>query len=109
MARIGKKEITVPKGVEVKLDGRSIMVKGPKGSLNQGFEHEVEVRLEEGKAFVTCQGNGKKPLALQGLYNRLITNMIAGVTKGFEKELDLILHIQLCTHHFHLIASRLEL
>ncbi|MFA6431198.1 MAG: 50S ribosomal protein L6 [Candidatus Margulisiibacteriota bacterium] len=90
MARIGKKEITIPKGVEVKLDGRKVMVKGPKGSLSQEFVSMIEVKLEEGKVFVLFKGNGKKPIALQGLYNRLITNMIAGVTKGFEKELDLV-------------------
>jgi len=90
MGRIGKRILEIPSGTEVKIEGNKIMVKGPKGALTQTFLPQVQVKVEENKVFTLCESEDRKVLALQGLYNSLIKNMLDGVTKGFEKSLDLV-------------------
>jgi len=89
MSRIGKKPITVPSGVEVKLMGHMIEVKGPKGVLQKEIRPEILVSVEGGVVTVVPQKKTKKTPALWGLTRSLIANMVDGVTKGFEKKLEL--------------------
>lgn len=90
MGRIGKRALEIPQGVEVKVEDRKVIVKGPKGTLIQSYLPEVQVKVENNKILTICESDDRKVLALQGLYNSLIKNMLDGVTKGFEKSLDLV-------------------
>lgn len=89
MSRIGKKIIEIPKGVEVNIDGNSVLVKGPRGSLQKSFSPEMTVKREDGGIIVTPSHPGKGISALHGLTRTIIFNMIEGVTKGFEKTLEI--------------------
>lgn len=89
MSRIGKKPVSIPTGVEVKLSGSMITVKGPKGTLQFSHRREVKVVVEENTAVVTKMGETKKAQAIWGTTTKLIANMIAGVTQGFQKQLEL--------------------
>ena len=86
MSRIGKKPITVPAGVEVKIDGKVVTVKGPKGTLTREFNHDVDIKLDAGVLSVSVQDPNKDNLT--GLSRTLLNNMIVGVTEGFQKELE---------------------
>ncbi len=88
MSRIGKKTIGIPKGVEVNVEGNSVFIKGPKGSLRKTFSSEMKIRKEDGMISVTPSHEGKEASALHGLTRTLIFNMIDGVTKGYEKILE---------------------
>ncbi len=90
MARIGKRALTVPNGVEVKVIDGVIEVKGPKGTLKQAYDHRVTVKVEGGKVMTLTAGSDNESLALQGLYNSLLKNMMTGVTAGFEKDLEMV-------------------
>lgn len=89
MSRIGKKPVAIPSGVEVTLDKRVVSVKGPKGTLSFEHRREVKVTIEEGSLQVSKVGETKQAQALWGTTAKSITNMIAGVTTGFEKALEL--------------------
>ena len=90
MSRIGKKPIEIPAGVTVSLDGKDIKVSGPKGELRQVMHPEVSVEVKDGKVLVAEKGQvSKKGRGLWGLYRALIANMVEGVTKGFEKKLEI--------------------
>ena len=88
MSRIGKKPITVPAGVDVKLNGNDITVKGPKGTLNRTLHPEMKVEMNDGVITVTRPSDDKEHRSLHGLTRTLIANMVEGVTNGFKKELD---------------------
>nr|WP_317412542.1 50S ribosomal protein L6 [uncultured Solibaculum sp.] len=88
MSRIGKKPITVPAGVDVKLVGNDITVKGPKGTLNRTLHPDMKVELNDGVITVTRPSDDKEHRSLHGLTRTLIANMVEGVTNGFKKELD---------------------
>jgi large subunit ribosomal protein L6 len=94
MSRIGKKEITVPSGVEIKIDktsnGTMITIKGPKGELNREVRSEVKIEQEGTILKVTRNLETRMARSLHGLYRTLINNMIVGVTTGFKKELDIV-------------------
>jgi large subunit ribosomal protein L6 len=90
MGRIGKRVIEIPKGVEIKVNDGTIAVKGTKGTLNQTYNHAIKVEVKDGKVLTIYPGKDPKVLALQGLYNSLIMNMITGVTTGFEKRLEMV-------------------
>ncbi len=90
MGRIGKRILTVPAGVEIKITGGKVQVKGPKGTLTQEYQPLVKMKIEDGKFYTLCESEGRRALALQGTYNALVRNMIAGVTEGFEKNLELV-------------------
>lgn len=90
MSRIGKMPVEIPSGVDVKFDNNLLSVKGPKGQLEQEIHKDVIVTIEEGKIIVTRPSNQKTHRALHGLTRALIANMVTGVTKGFEKSLDLV-------------------
>ena len=90
MGRIGARIIEVPKEVQVKVDPGKIEIKGPKGLLSQDYKLSIEVEFKDGKLQTLCKSKDPKVLALQGLYNSLFTNMVLGVTKGFEKVLEMV-------------------
>lgn len=89
MSRIGKKTIEIPEGVTVTLDANLLSAKGPKGSLSFPVRREVKVVLEDKTARVEKIGSTKLASALWGTTAKLLMNMIEGVTKGFEKQLEL--------------------
>jgi large subunit ribosomal protein L6 len=86
MSRIGKKPVTVPAGVEVKVDGHNVTVKGPKGTLTRTFNPDVEIKLDAGVLTVNVADPNKDNLS--GLSRTLLNNMVVGVTEGFSKELE---------------------
>lgn len=88
MSRIGRKPIQVPSGVEVKIDGHHITVKGPKGTLEHDFHKDMTVSLENGIIEVTRPSDDKAHRSLHGLTRTLINNMVNGVLNGFTKELE---------------------
>ncbi|HEU5029607.1 MAG TPA: 50S ribosomal protein L6 [Spirillospora sp.] len=87
MSRIGRLPITVPSGVEVRLDGREVTVKGPKGTLSHTVAEPIEVQLEDGQVTVTRPNDINTVRALHGLTRSLINNMVVGVTEGYKKTL----------------------
>jgi large subunit ribosomal protein L6 len=89
MSRIGKKPIPVPKGVTIDLDGSHLLVKGPKGTLEQSFRPEVDIKQEDGQIVVTRPSESGMHRALHGLTRTLIANMVTGVTEGYTKNLEI--------------------
>jgi len=89
MSRIGKKEILIPAGVEVKINGVDIEVKGPKGVLTMKAVPEIAIEMKENSIHFTPKKLDLKSNALWGLTRTLVSNMIDGVTKGFEKRLEI--------------------
>ena len=88
MSRIGRKPIAVPSGVDVKIDGNHIAVKGPKGSLERDVHKDMTLALENGEILVTRPSDDKAHRALHGLTRSLVNNMVVGVTEGFSKTLE---------------------
>ena len=88
MSRIGKKAISIPAGVEVKIDGKSVTVKGAKATLTHEIAGAIEAKIENNEIIVTRPNDAKENRALHGLTRTLIANMVEGVTNGFKKELD---------------------
>ncbi len=88
MSRIGNKPITVPEGVEVKLDGQNLTVKGPKGTLVKELHKNMKVNVEANVITVVRPDNEPYNRSLHGLTRTLINNMIEGTTKGFERKLE---------------------
>lgn len=88
MSRIGRKPIAIPAGVDVKIDGGVVTVKGAKGTLTQKVHPNMSVSIEDGMVHVTRPDDEKENRALHGLTRTLIANMIEGVTNGYKKELD---------------------
>ena len=89
MSRIGRAPITVPAGVEVKVDGQHVSVKGPKGALEMNVAPTMKVEVEAGVVHVTRPNDDKMNRSLHGLTRTLIANMVEGVSQGFEKKLEL--------------------
>ena len=90
MSRLAKKEIPIPKGVEVKISAEKIIVKGPKGELNIALFEGILVKQEEIGLIVSIDEKKKATKAILGLSWALIRNMVEGVSKGFEKQLSLV-------------------
>jgi large subunit ribosomal protein L6 len=91
MSRIGKKNIEIPSGVEVKITGQNVMVKGPKGELSLKLHPRVEVKNEGSIIKVNVKNPDEKlERSLWGTFAKLIINMIHGVTHGYEKKLEMI-------------------
>ena len=88
MSRIGRKPIAVPSGVDVKIDGNHIAVKGPKGTLERDVHKDMTLALENGEILVTRPSDDKAHRALHGLTRSLVNNMVVGVTEGFSKTLE---------------------
>ena len=89
MSRIGKKPIEIPKGVDVKIEGDLVKVKGPKGELSQKIRPEIKIEIKEGKIFVSPKIETKKTKAFWGLTRTLLSNNIKGVVEGYEKKLEI--------------------
>jgi large subunit ribosomal protein L6 len=90
MSRIGKSPITVPSGVEVKMSGASVTVKGPKGTLTRDLVGGISVRQEENTLLVERPNDERQSRSLHGLSRALVNNMVVGVTDGFTKELEIV-------------------
>ena len=83
MSRVGKKPIVVPAGVEVKIDGHKVTVKGPKGTLEKEFNQELTIKLENGEVVVERPNDEPKVRAIHGTTRALIQNMVSGVGVGY--------------------------
>jgi large subunit ribosomal protein L6 len=90
MSRIGKMPIAIPAGVEVKIEGQEITVKGPKGTLAHSIPAPITVVMEENNLVVTRPDDERNSRSLHGLTRTLIANNIEGVTKGFTKGLEIV-------------------
>ncbi len=89
MSRIGKKPVELPKGVEAKISGQSVEVKGPKGTRSFTATDDVTVELDDGKINVTPRGTSKRARQQWGMSRTQIANCVHGVTEGFKKELEI--------------------
>ena len=89
MSRIGNKPITVPAGVEVKVDGQKITVKGPKGTLERVVTEPIKVEVKDGEIKVTRPNDDPKNRSLHGLTRTLVNNMVQGTVKEFERKLEI--------------------
>src|SRR5690625_163746 len=90
MSRIGCKAIEIPEGVEVKLNDHTVNVKGPKGELSRSLHTDMVVKIEGNQIIVERPTDAKEHRSLHGTTRSLIQNMIEGVSKGFQKELEII-------------------
>ena len=91
MSRIGKVPVTIPAGVEVKIDEDNLVtVKGPKGELSEKISPRISIRIEEGVIYVERSDDQKESRSLHGLSRTLIGNMVTGVSEGFERKLEIV-------------------
>src|SRR5882724_10752922 len=89
MSRIGKKSVAIPAGVTANVEGQTVKVKGPKGELKLVLHDDISAKLEAGMVKVDPRSETKRARALWGLSRTLVSNLVAGVTKGFERRLDI--------------------
>jgi len=89
MSRIGKKPIMIPAGVKVDLNGSALSVQGPKGSLQRELSNGVDIAIEADQILVSRRGDGNTDRSQQGLTRTLVANMVEGVTKGYERVLEI--------------------
>ncbi|MBU1045869.1 50S ribosomal protein L6 [Patescibacteria group bacterium] len=89
MSRIGKKLIKIPSGVEVKIDGNDITIKGPKGELKIQIRPEIEASIQDNQISFNLKEQGKNASAYWGLARALAANAVKGVTEGYKKELEI--------------------
>jgi large subunit ribosomal protein L6 len=89
VSRIGRMPIVIPAGVKVKISGQEVTVEGSKGKLTREFHPDITVKQEEGNLIVTRSSDNRLQRSLHGLSRSLLANMVDGVTKGFEKNLEL--------------------
>ena len=88
MSRLGRQPIAVPAGVDVKIDGSTVTVKGPKGTLTRTVHNNMKVEMADGAIVVTRPDDSNLNKSLHGLTRTLLHNMVVGVTEGFKKELE---------------------
>ena len=89
MSRIGLKVLEIPEGVEVKMDGNTVTVKGPKGELTRTIHQDMNVKVDGNELTVERPSNSKEHRSLHGTTRSLIANMVEGVHKGYEKSLEI--------------------
>ena len=89
MSRIGKMPIPVPAGVEVKIDGSTVSVKGPKGETSREFTHVLNYKVDNNEISVERNDDSRESKSLHGLTRSLINNMVIGVSQGYMRELEL--------------------
>jgi large subunit ribosomal protein L6 len=89
MSRIGKLPIAIPKGVTVAVDGNTVRVKGPKGELSRTIARDISIAIESDTIKVTRPSDESNHKALHGLTRTLVANMVEGVTKGYQKQLEI--------------------
>ena len=90
MSRIGKQPVIIPSGVEVKVDGNTVTVKGPKGELTRSFSDLMIIKQEEGQVVVERPDDSREARSLHGLTRTLISNMVIGVSEVYSKKLELV-------------------
>ena len=90
MSRIGKKPIEIPSGVTITINGDVVTVKGPKGELTRSFNPDIEIKVEENVINLSRPSESKEHRSIHGTTRSLLANMVEGVSKGFEKSLELI-------------------
>jgi large subunit ribosomal protein L6 len=90
VSRVGRLPVEVPSGVEVKIDGSYVKIKGPKGEMEFNFSPNIGIEIDEGEINVTRPSDNREMRSLHGTTRALIQNMITGVTDGFQKELQLV-------------------
>jgi large subunit ribosomal protein L6 len=90
MSRIGKKPISLPKSVQATIDGQTVRVKGPKGELERRLHPAMRLTMEDGAIVVRRPSDEAEHKALHGLTRTLVANMVEGVEKGFQKQLEII-------------------
>ncbi|MCE2712985.1 MAG: 50S ribosomal protein L6 [Flavobacteriia bacterium] len=90
MSRIGKSPVNIPSGVDVKLDGNRVTVKGPKGTLSQEIDSCVTLNIEDNTITFSRESDAPSHRAKHGLYRALLQNMVVGVSEGYKKELEVI-------------------
>lgn len=90
MSRVGKSPVPIASGVDVKVAGQDVTVKGPKGTLQRTFHERVTILVEDGEARVERNDEERKTRALHGLSRALLANMVQGVSDGFRKELSIV-------------------
>ena len=90
MSRIGKKAVVVPAGVTVTLDGQNVSVKGPKGQLSLTLVEEIRIAQENGELSFTPRDDTARARSMWGLSRSLVANMVEGVSKGYERSLELV-------------------
>jgi large subunit ribosomal protein L6 len=88
VSRIGRLPVVLPKGVEVKIDGSMVHVKGPKGEMQQSFPPSMQISINEGVLEVSRSTDGRMDRSLHGMTRALINNMVVGVSTGFERILE---------------------
>jgi len=89
MSRIGRKAVAVPSGVTAGIEGQTVKVKGPKGALELVLHDDVVARLDDGAIKIDPRAETRRARAMWGLARSLVANVIAGVTKGFERRLEI--------------------
>ena len=89
MSRVGKKPVPVPSGVTANVEGQTVKVKGPKGALQLVLHNDVVATLEQGAIKVDPRAETKRARAMWGMSRAVLANLIAGVTKGFERRLEI--------------------
>jgi large subunit ribosomal protein L6 len=90
MSRIGKRPISIPADVDVTVDGDHIRVKGPKGELKRSVHPKISVKRDGDALLVVVNDESREARSLHGLFGALVSNMVTGVTKGFEKPLEIV-------------------
>ena len=90
MSRIGKHPVAVPNGVTVTIEGNTLKVKGPRGELTRTFHPDMKLTVKDGNVTVERPSEESKHKALHGLSRTLVSNMVEGVTKGYQKQLDIV-------------------
>jgi large subunit ribosomal protein L6 len=89
MSRIGKKPVPIPSGVTANVEGQTVKIKGPKGALQVVLPDDVEVKMDAGTVKVDPRNETKRARAMWGTSRTLVSNLVTGVTKGFEKKLEI--------------------
>jgi len=89
MSRIGKKAVSVPKGVTASVDGQTVSMKGPKGQLAFVAADDIEVTMEDGSIAVSPRDDSKTARSAWGMSRTMVANLVEGVTKGFERRLEI--------------------
>ena len=90
MSRIGKKPVSIPKGVTITVKDSVVTVKGPKGELSQQIDRDITIEITENELIVSRTTEQIRHRAMHGLYRSLVSNMVKGVTEGYKKDLELV-------------------
>ncbi|MEP7321046.1 MAG: 50S ribosomal protein L6 [Saprospiraceae bacterium] len=90
MSRIGKLPITLPKGVDVKIDKNRVTVKGPKGTMVQEVDHDMKITLDNGTLVVSRPSDQKRHKALHGTTRAILANLVKGVNEGFKRDMEVV-------------------